>query len=163
MRNLCTAMKNSPCLLQLETAHAKVMKTQSRHKKKWHLPDPCRAAGHWLHGTLAFSQPSWGFPDISVGEESACDAGDPVSIPGLGRCPGERNGYPFSILGLPLWLSWWRIHPQCGRPGWDPWVGKIPWRREWLSAHSILAWSFPQTIVHGSQTVRHDWATFTFG
>ena len=22
---------------------------------------------------------------------------------------------------------------QCGRPGFDPWVGKIPWRREWLS------------------------------
>ena len=21
---------------------------------------------------------------------------------------------------------------QCGRPGFDPWVGKIPWRREWL-------------------------------
>ena len=33
-----------------------------------------------------------------------------------------------SILGLPLWLSWWRICLQCGRPGFDPWVGKIPWR-----------------------------------
>ena len=36
------------------------------------------------------------------------------------------------MLGLPLWLSWWRIHPQCGRPGFDPWVGKVPWRRERL-------------------------------
>ena len=35
-------------------------------------------------------------------------------------------------VGLPLWLSWWRIHLQCGRPGFDPWVGKIPWRRERL-------------------------------
>ena len=25
-----------------------------------------------------------------------------------------------------------RICLQCGRPGFDPWVGKIPWRREWL-------------------------------
>ena len=25
-----------------------------------------------------------------------------------------------------------RIHLQCGRPGFDPWVGKIPWRRERL-------------------------------
>ena len=25
-----------------------------------------------------------------------------------------------------------RIHLQCGRPGFDPWVGKIPWRREQL-------------------------------
>ena len=31
-----------------------------------------------------------------------------------------------------MWLSWWRIHLQCGRPGFSPWVGKIPWRRERL-------------------------------
>ena len=29
------------------------------------------------------------------------------------------------------WLRWWRICLQCRRPGFDPWVGKIPWRREW--------------------------------
>ena len=37
-----------------------------------------------------------------------------------------------SILGLPLWLSWYRIPLQCQRPGFDPWVGKILWRRERL-------------------------------
>ena len=37
-----------------------------------------------------------------------------------------------SILGLPLWINWLRIHLQCGRPGSDPWVGKIPQRRERL-------------------------------
>ena len=26
----------------------------------------------------------------------------------------------------------WRIHLQCDRPGFDPWFGKIPWRRQWL-------------------------------
>ena len=30
--------------------------------------------------------------------ESACDAGGPGSIPGLGRSPGEGNGYPLHIL-----------------------------------------------------------------
>ena len=30
----------------------------------------------------------------SVGKESACNTGDQVSIPGLGRCPGEGNGNP---------------------------------------------------------------------
>ena len=30
-----------------------------------------------------------GFPDSSVGKESACNAGDPGLIPGLGRSPGE--------------------------------------------------------------------------
>ena len=32
---------------------------------------------------------------------------------------------------LPWWLKWQRIRLQCGRPGFDPWVGKIPWRRAW--------------------------------
>ena len=31
-----------------------------------------------------------------------------------------------------LWFSWERICLQCGRPGFDPWLGKIPWRRERL-------------------------------
>ena len=35
-----------------------------------------------------------GFPDGSAGKESACNAGDLGSIPGLGRSPGERKGYP---------------------------------------------------------------------
>ena len=35
-----------------------------------------------------------GFPDSSVGKESACSAGNPGSIPGLGRFPGEGLGYP---------------------------------------------------------------------
>ena len=34
-------------------------------------------------------------PCSSVGKESACNAGDPGSIPGLGRSPGEGNGNPF--------------------------------------------------------------------
>ena len=45
----------------------------------------------------------WGFPGDSDGKESACNAGDPGSIPGLGRAPGERKeffiyfGYKFLI------------------------------------------------------------------
>ena len=35
-----------------------------------------------------------GFPGSSAGKESACNAGDPTSIPGLGRSPGEGIGYP---------------------------------------------------------------------
>ena len=36
-----------------------------------------------------------GFPDSSVGKESACNAGDTGLIPGSGRSPGEGKGYPF--------------------------------------------------------------------
>ena len=42
------------------------------------------------------------------------------------------------ILGLPLWLSWYRICLQSGRPGFDPWVWKIPWRRDRLPAPVFL-------------------------
>ena len=34
-----------------------------------------------------------GFPDSTAGKESTCNAGDPGSIPGLGRSPGEGIGY----------------------------------------------------------------------
>ena len=41
-----------------------------------------------------------GFPCGSVGKESACNAGDPSSIPGSGRSPGEGNCYPLQYSGL---------------------------------------------------------------
>ena len=34
------------------------------------------------------------FPGSSAGKESACNTGDPSSIPGSGRSPGEGIGYP---------------------------------------------------------------------
>ena len=42
-----------------------------------------------------------GFPDSSVGKESACNAGDPSLIPGSGRSAGEEIGYPLQNLGFP--------------------------------------------------------------
>ena len=41
-----------------------------------------------------------GFPNSSVGKESACIAGDPGTIPGLGRYPREGKGYPLQYSGL---------------------------------------------------------------
>ena len=42
------------------------------------------------------------FPDSSVGKESACNAGDPGSIPGLGRSSGKRIGYPLQYAWVSL-------------------------------------------------------------
>ena len=42
----------------------------------------------------------WGFPCSSAGKESACNEGDLDSILGLGRSPGEGNGYPLQYSGL---------------------------------------------------------------
>ena len=44
----------------------------------------------------------------------------------------KRQATHSSILRLPLWLSWLRILLQCGRRGFDPWVGKITRRRKRL-------------------------------
>ena len=41
-----------------------------------------------------------GFPGGSDGKVSACNAGDPGSIPGLGRSPGEGNGNPLQYSCL---------------------------------------------------------------
>ena len=38
-----------------------------------------------------------GFPDSSVGKESACNVGDLGSIPGLGRSPGEGERLPTPV------------------------------------------------------------------
>ena len=51
-----------------------------------------------------------GFPGGSVDKESACNAGDPGLIPGLGRFPEEGNGNPlqYSCLGNPMARGAWR-------------------------------------------------------
>ena len=55
-----------------------------------------------------------GFPGSSVGKESTCNAGDPGSIPGSGRCPGEGTGY--SLLYSCLESS----HGQRSLVGYSP-------------------------------------------
>ena len=51
-----------------------------------------------------------GFPGGSDSRESACNVGDPGSIPGLGRSPGEGNGNPFQYFCLenPMDRGAWR-------------------------------------------------------
>ena len=56
------------------------------------------------------SHKGMGFPDSSAGKESACNAGDPGSIPGLGRSPGEGNGslLQYSCLENPMDHGVWQ-------------------------------------------------------
>ena len=46
----------------------------------------------------------------------------------------------YGDAGLPMWLTWLKNRLLCGRSGFNPWVGKIPWRRERLTHSRILAW-----------------------
>jgi len=69
-----------------------------------------------------------GFPGSSAGKEFSCNAGeDPGLIPGSGRSPGEGIGYPLQYSWASLVAKMVKECLQCGRPGFSPWTGKIPW------------------------------------
>ena len=62
---------------------------------------PFRTSLNHVQNGVIISPPLWGegFLGSSAGKESACNAEDPGSIPGLGRSPGD-------VIGYPLWYSW---------------------------------------------------------
>ena len=64
-----------------------------------------------------------GSPEGSVSKESACNAGDPGSIPGLGGSPGRGNGNPlqYSCLENPM-----------DRVAWQAAVHGVAQSRTWL-------------------------------
>ena len=58
---------------------------------------------------------SWGFPASIIGKESDSNAGDPGSIPGLGKSSREGIGYPLQYSYLENALdrgSWWATKHQ---------------------------------------------------
>ena len=96
-----------------------------------------------------------GFSGSSDGKESACNAGDPSSIPESGSCPGEG-------IGSPLQYSWASLVAQMvkNQPAMlEIWVQSLGWEdllEEGMATYSnILAWRIPmdrgarQATVHG--------------
>ena len=65
-----------------------------------------------------------GFPNSLVGTESACNAGDPGSIPGLGRPTGEGIGYPFQYSWVSLVAQLVKNLPVMG----ETWVQSLGWK-----------------------------------
>ena len=53
-----------------------------------------------------------GFPGSSAEKESGCNAGDPGSILGLGRSPGEEIGYPLQYFGLENSMDCIGVHKE---------------------------------------------------
>ena len=84
----------------------------------------------------------------SVGKESACNVGDPSSIPGSGRSPGEGIGYPLQCSWVSLVAELIKNLPAM----WKTWVRSLGWEdplEKGKATHSsILAWRIPWT-VHG--------------
>ena len=93
----------------------------------------------------------------SVGKESACNAGDPGSIPGSGRSAGEGIGYPLQYSWASLLAPLVKNPPAMQ----EIWVQSLGWEdplEKGLATHSsILARRMPWTLQSmGSQRVRHD-------
>ena len=87
-----------------------------------------------------------GFPNSSVGKESACNAGDPSSIPGSVRSAEEWKGYP-------LQYSWASLVTQLVKrlPAmWETWVRSLGWgdplEKGKATHSSVLAWRIPWTV-----------------
>ena len=87
-----------------------------------------------------------GFPDSSVGKESACNSGDPSSILGLGRSAGEGIGYPLQYSWASLVARLVKNLPAIR----DTWVRSLGWEdplEKGKATHSsILTWRIPWTI-----------------
>ena len=81
-----------------------------------------------------------------------------------------------SILGFPRWFSWDRVHLQCGRPEFNPGVGKDPWEKQRLPApvswpgefHGLYSpWGHKESdmteqlsLTHYQNTLHHKNVTF---
>ena len=96
-----------------------------------------------------------GFSGSTAGKESVCNAGDPGSIPGLGRSPGEGIGYPLQYSWASLVAQTLKNPPAM----WETWVHSLGWHNpleERMATHScILFWRIPmdrgawRASVHG--------------
>ena len=81
-----------------------------------------------------------GFPDSSVGKESACIAGDASLIPGSGKSAGEGIGYPFQYSCDSL-VAQLVKNPPAMSETWDRSLEKGK-----ATQSSILAWRVPWTV-----------------
>ena len=64
-----------------------------------------------------------GFPDSSVGKESACNAGDPGSTPGSGRSAGEGKSDPLQYSWASLVAQLVKNPPAL----WEAWAQSLGW------------------------------------
>ena len=98
-----------------------------------------------------------GFPDISVGKESACNAGDPGSIPGSAKSTGEEIGYPLQYFGASLMTQLVNNPPAMRETRVRPLGWEDPLEKGTATHSNILAWRISWTVQSLElQRVEHD-------
>ena len=84
-----------------------------------------------------------------------CNRGHPeVTVPN-----DQKFFFSMKEYGLLRWFSGKEPTPQCRRHGFDPWVGKIPWRRKWQPPTVFLPGKFHgwRSLVAVDNEVEKSW------
>ena len=100
------------------------------------------------HGTLWIWPPSYSWPTSSI-------------MHSVIYLPSYKNHLVFGMnWGISLVAQTVKNLPQCRRPGFDPWVGKIPWKREWQPTPVFLPGEFhgQRSLAGNSPWDRKAWA-----
>ena len=128
------------------------------HRESKEIPEkktPTSASLTTLQPLTVWNKTNWkilkehqitlGFPESSVGKESANNAGDPGSIPGSGRSAGKGIGSPMQYSRASLVAQLVR-NPLVMR---ETWVRSLGWEdplKGKVTHSSILAWRIPWTV-----------------
>ena len=107
----------------------------------------CTHTGWWARtGAQVRGDCHLPYLSCSAGKESACNAGDPRPIPGLGRSAGEGIGYPLQYSWASLVAHLVKNQPAMR----ETWVWFLGWEdhleKGKATLSSILAWRIPWTV-----------------
>ena len=110
--------------------------------------------GYSLWGLKESDMTEWLTPLLSLSSSQTIEKYCDVIL--LASITRTRFRWSSTSLRYRIWLQW-------RRPGFDPWVRKIPWRRKWQTTPvSHGQRSLVELQSMGSQRVGHDWTTNTF-
>ena len=124
----------------------------SRTSCKWSQSAWTRLSG-LFYAASRFWAPSvlqWRFPGGSDGKASACNVGDPGSVPGLGRSPGEGNGNPLQYSCLKI--------PWTEEPGRLQSMGSQRVGPDWATSHARF--QYISTVVTSHWLLWISWSVF---
>ena len=123
---------------------------------KWCYLSTTKYLNEWVNEDLELEILS--FPVSSAGKESACNAGNPSSIPGSGRSPGEGIGFTFHFHALEKEMATyssvlaWRV-PGTGEPGGLPSMGSHRVKHDWSDLAAPTPIFLPGENPHGQRSL----------
>ena len=96
----------------------------------------------FVYFTVQYSM-EWDFPVAQLVKKSTCNAGDPCSIPGSGRSPGEETSHLLQYPWVSLVAQMVKNLPSM----WETWDQSLGWEdplEDGMATHSsVLAWRIP--------------------